>query len=119
MCTGAALCWVPALSVNFMYVPPKYRLLFVNVVQVGFGVFLSKMANRSQQDAEAAAAIAFAPHPKNTHHDHHGQHDQHSHDCGEGCARLPLPVHAADGGGETSGRSAQLASGDVNAGSRR
>ena len=38
---------------------------------------------------------------------------------GEGCARLPLPVHAADGGGETSGRSAQLASGDVNAGSRR
>ncbi|EGD72052.1 hypothetical protein PTSG_00068 [Salpingoeca rosetta] len=47
---GAALCWVPALCVNFMYVPPKYRLLFVNVVQVGFGVFLSKMANRSADD---------------------------------------------------------------------
>ena len=28
------MTWLPALTINFALVPPKYRLLFVNFVQV-------------------------------------------------------------------------------------
>eukprot|EP00051_Salpingoeca_urceolata_P013405 m.168355 g.168355 ORF g.168355 m.168355 type:complete len:227 (+) comp17788_c0_seq1:64-744(+) len=44
--TGAWACWIPALSVIFSVVPLKYRLLTANFVQVGFGVFVSNIANR-------------------------------------------------------------------------
>jgi hypothetical protein len=39
------MCWIPALCVAFAVVPLKYRLLYVNGVQVCFGVFISKQAN--------------------------------------------------------------------------
>jgi len=42
---GAWACWIPALLIGFSTVPLKYRLLYVNFVQIGFGVFLSKMVN--------------------------------------------------------------------------
>lgn len=60
---GAWMCWIPALVVNFRYVPLKYRLLYVNFVQVFFGVYLSKMVNNPTALQEASDDPHFAsPH---------------------------------------------------------
>eukprot|EP00730_Choanoeca_flexa_P000921 TRINITY_DN10399_c1_g1_i2.p1 TRINITY_DN10399_c1_g1~~TRINITY_DN10399_c1_g1_i2.p1 ORF type:complete len:200 (+),score=21.95 TRINITY_DN10399_c1_g1_i2:73-672(+) len=45
-CTGAAMTWMPALTFAFAVIPSRYRLLFINFVQIGFGIFVSKMANK-------------------------------------------------------------------------
>ena len=39
------MCWIPALTIAFTFVPLKFRLLYVNCVQVAFGVWISKQAN--------------------------------------------------------------------------
>ncbi len=48
---GGLQCWVPALFVNFILVPAHYRVLFVNIVQIGFGVVISKMVNKPYAEA--------------------------------------------------------------------
>lgn len=40
-------CWIPVTMINFIFVPVQFRLLFVNIIQIGFGVFVSKIANKS------------------------------------------------------------------------
>ena len=39
------LVWIPVISFSFAVVPFRYRLLFANVVQVAFGVYVSKVVN--------------------------------------------------------------------------
>jgi len=43
---GSWAVWVPAHVVNFAYVPPPQRLLYINGVQVFYNVFLSFIGNK-------------------------------------------------------------------------
>jgi protein Mpv17 len=43
---GSWAVWVPAHVVNFAYVPPQQRLLYINGVQVFYNVFLSFIGNK-------------------------------------------------------------------------
>eukprot|EP00052_Salpingoeca_macrocollata_P009030 m.71222 g.71222 ORF g.71222 m.71222 type:complete len:198 (+) comp16894_c0_seq1:250-843(+) len=43
---GVWVVWIPALTVIFGTVPDRLRILAVNAVQVGFSVYMSKMANK-------------------------------------------------------------------------
>jgi protein Mpv17 len=45
--TGSWSVWPVAHAINFRLVPPSQRVLFVNLVQIGYNVFLSIIANRS------------------------------------------------------------------------
>jgi protein Mpv17 len=43
---GSWAVWVPAHTVNFAFVPPQQRLLYINGVQVFYNTFLSFIGNR-------------------------------------------------------------------------
>jgi protein Mpv17 len=38
---------VPAHTVNFAFIPPNQRLLYINSIQIGYNVFLSFLGNKS------------------------------------------------------------------------
>lgn len=44
---GSWAVWVPAHTINFAFVPPSQRLLYINTIQIGYNVFLSFLGNRS------------------------------------------------------------------------
>jgi len=39
--TGSWAVWVPAHTINFRFVPPAQRLLYINSIQIGYNIFLS------------------------------------------------------------------------------
>uniref|UniRef100_A0A6U0S6P1 Peroxisomal membrane protein MPV17 n=1 Tax=Eucampia antarctica TaxID=49252 RepID=A0A6U0S6P1_9STRA len=43
---GSWAVWVPAHTINFAFVPPAQRLLYINSIQIGYNVFLSFLANK-------------------------------------------------------------------------
>lgn len=43
---GSWAVWVPAHTINFAFVPPSQRLLYINSIQIGYNVFLSFLGNR-------------------------------------------------------------------------
>lgn len=43
---GSWVVWVPAHTINFAFVPPSQRLLYINTIQIGYNVFLSFLGNR-------------------------------------------------------------------------
>jgi protein Mpv17 len=43
---------VPAHTINFAFVPPAQRLLYINSIQIGYNVFLSFLGNKKVEDAE-------------------------------------------------------------------
>ncbi len=44
---GSWTVWVPAHLVNFAFVPPQQRLLYINSIQIGYNVFLSFLGNKA------------------------------------------------------------------------
>jgi len=46
---GSWAVWVPAHTVNFAFVPPAQRLLYINSIQIGYNIFLSFLGNRKVQ----------------------------------------------------------------------
>jgi protein Mpv17 len=46
--------WVPAHTINFAFVPPSQRLLYINTIQIGYNIFLSFLGNK---DPEAAKKL--------------------------------------------------------------
>ncbi len=43
---GSWAVWVPAHTINFAFVPPAQRLLYINSIQIGYNVFLSFLGNK-------------------------------------------------------------------------
>ena len=45
---GSWSVWIPAHTINFAFVPPSQRLLYINLVQVAYNIFLSFLGNKVQ-----------------------------------------------------------------------
>lgn len=43
---GSWAVWVPAHTINFAFVPPSQRLLYINTIQIGYNIFLSFLGNK-------------------------------------------------------------------------
>jgi len=43
---GSWTVWIPAHFVNFRFVPPSQRLLYINSIQIGYNIFLSFLGNK-------------------------------------------------------------------------
>jgi len=43
---GSWAVWVPAHTINFAFVPPAQRLLYINSIQIGYNMFLSFLGNK-------------------------------------------------------------------------
>ncbi|KAG7348222.1 Mpv17 / PMP22 family protein [Nitzschia inconspicua] len=55
---GSWAVWVPAHTINFAFVPPSQRLLYINTIQIGYNVFLSFLGNKSVDTEEKISADA-------------------------------------------------------------
>jgi protein Mpv17 len=51
---GSWAVWVPAHTINFAFVPPSQRLLYINSIQIGYNVFLSFLGNKEVVEEPAA-----------------------------------------------------------------
>mmetsp|Transcript_15253 Transcript_15253/g.18571 ORF Transcript_15253/g.18571 Transcript_15253/m.18571 type:complete len:184 (-) Transcript_15253:480-1031(-) len=47
---GSWAVWVPAHTINFAFVPPAQRLLYINSIQIGYNVFLSFLGNKKVEE---------------------------------------------------------------------
>lgn len=43
---GSWTVWVPAHIINFSYIQPSQRLLYINTIQIGYNIFLSFLGNK-------------------------------------------------------------------------
>ena len=43
---GSWTVWIPAHVINFSFVPPSQRLLYINSIQIGYNIFLSFLGNK-------------------------------------------------------------------------
>jgi len=43
---GSWAVWVPAHTVNFAFIPPAQRLLYINTIQIFYNIFLSFLGNK-------------------------------------------------------------------------
>lgn len=44
--TGSWMTWVPAHTINFAFIPPSQRLLYINSIQIFFNMFMSVVGNK-------------------------------------------------------------------------
>jgi protein Mpv17 len=49
---GSWAVWVPAHTINFAFIPPSQRLLYINSIQIGYNVFLSFLGNKKVDTPE-------------------------------------------------------------------
>jgi protein Mpv17 len=49
---GSWAVWVPAHTINFAFIPPSQRLLYINSIQIGYNVFLSFLGNKKVDTEE-------------------------------------------------------------------
>jgi len=47
---GSWAVWIPAHTVNFAFIPPAQRLLYINTIQIGYNVFLSFLGNKKTDE---------------------------------------------------------------------
>jgi protein Mpv17 len=47
---GSWAVWVPAHTINFAFIPPSQRLLYINSIQIGYNIFLSFLGNKKADD---------------------------------------------------------------------
>jgi Mpv17 / PMP22 family len=48
-------------AINFAFIPPSQRLLYINTIQIGYNVFLSFLGNKSVDTEEKIVADASSP----------------------------------------------------------
>eukprot|EP00614_Pseudopedinella_elastica_P007477 CAMPEP_0172589062 /NCGR_PEP_ID=MMETSP1068-20121228/7881_1 /TAXON_ID=35684 /ORGANISM="Pseudopedinella elastica, Strain CCMP716" /LENGTH=184 /DNA_ID=CAMNT_0013384579 /DNA_START=31 /DNA_END=585 /DNA_ORIENTATION=+ len=49
---GSWAVWVPAHTVNFAFIPPAQRLLYINTIQIFYNIFLSFLGNKKVEAVE-------------------------------------------------------------------
>mmetsp|Transcript_10483 Transcript_10483/g.22004 ORF Transcript_10483/g.22004 Transcript_10483/m.22004 type:complete len:92 (-) Transcript_10483:29-304(-) len=49
---GSWAVWVPNHTINFAFIPPSQRLLYINSIQIGCNVFLSFLGNEKIKPEE-------------------------------------------------------------------
>lgn len=49
---GSWAVWVPAHTINFAFIPPSQRLLYINSIQIGYNIFLSFLGNKKVEGDE-------------------------------------------------------------------
>ena len=49
---GSWAVWVPAHTINFAFIPPSQRLLYINSIQIGYNIFLSFLGNKKVESAD-------------------------------------------------------------------
>lgn len=49
---GSWAVWVPAHTINFAFIPPSQRLLYINTIQIGYNIFLSFLGNKGVDGEE-------------------------------------------------------------------
>jgi protein Mpv17 len=49
---GSWAVWVPAHTVNFKFIAPQQRLLYINCIQIGYNIFLSMLGNKKVDEEE-------------------------------------------------------------------
>merc|ERR1719183_450939 len=49
---GSWAVWVPAHTINFAFIPPSQRLLYINSIQIGYNIFLSFLGNKKADGEE-------------------------------------------------------------------
>ncbi|GMI03733.1 hypothetical protein TrVE_jg3597 [Triparma verrucosa] len=49
---GSWAVWVPAHTINFGFVPPAQRLLYINTIQIGYNIFLSFLGNKEVEGGD-------------------------------------------------------------------
>jgi protein Mpv17 len=47
---GSWAVWVPAHTINFAFIPPSQRLLYINSIQIGYNIFLSFLGNKAVEE---------------------------------------------------------------------
>mmetsp|Transcript_29465 Transcript_29465/g.80971 ORF Transcript_29465/g.80971 Transcript_29465/m.80971 type:complete len:185 (-) Transcript_29465:132-686(-) len=47
---GSWTVWIPAHTINFRFVPPQQRLLYINTIQIFYNVFLSFLGNKEVKE---------------------------------------------------------------------
>mmetsp|Transcript_19658 Transcript_19658/g.33216 ORF Transcript_19658/g.33216 Transcript_19658/m.33216 type:complete len:200 (-) Transcript_19658:115-714(-) len=58
---GSWAVWVPAHTLNFAFVPPNQRLLYINTIQIGYNIFLSFLGNRKVPEKPVLPASEEVP----------------------------------------------------------
>jgi len=58
---GSWAVWVPAHTLNFAFVPPNQRLLYINTIQIGYNIFLSFLGNRKVPEEPVLPASEEVP----------------------------------------------------------
>lgn len=53
---GSWAVWVPAHTINFAFIPPAQRLLYINSIQIGYNVFLSFLGNKKVENDNTSSA---------------------------------------------------------------
>eukprot|EP00631_Chrysoreinhardia_giraudii_P008094 CAMPEP_0197427248 /NCGR_PEP_ID=MMETSP1170-20131217/37704_1 /TAXON_ID=54406 /ORGANISM="Sarcinochrysis sp, Strain CCMP770" /LENGTH=215 /DNA_ID=CAMNT_0042954931 /DNA_START=53 /DNA_END=700 /DNA_ORIENTATION=+ len=46
---GSWMTWIPAHTINFAFVPPSQRLLYINSIQIFFNMFMSVIGNKKTE----------------------------------------------------------------------
>ena len=54
---GAWMCFIPVSLFNFIFIQTKFRVLTLNMTQLGFGVYVSKMANSVASEKEEGSIV--------------------------------------------------------------
>ena len=55
--SGSWAFWIPAHTINFRFIPPQQRILYINTLQIAYNVFLSFLGNKEVKKTEVKTEV--------------------------------------------------------------